>query len=165
MGTDKSDLVLATGQTMIEAVIQTLTEVCAEVVTIGGRSWGRRFVPDLRNGAGPLGGIEALLASDLDDRYLVCPNDIPLMPSGLARRLTVPTDSIATAFQTEDGRIQSLPITISAVALPTVTAALDGGENAIHLVLAHLEIDLVSITADEAQGLRNFNTPGDVESI
>lgn len=165
MGTAKGDLVLATGQTMIDAVIQTLAEVCVGVVTIGGRSEGCGFVPDLRNGAGPLGGIEALLASGIDDRYLVCPNDIPLMPPGLARRLTAPSDSIVTAFQTEDGRIQSLPIRISAEALPKVRAALDGGENAIYHVLAQLETDRIPITADEAQGLRNINTPGDVDSI
>ncbi|MEX0795323.1 MAG: molybdenum cofactor guanylyltransferase [Acidimicrobiia bacterium] len=165
MGTAKGDLVLPTGQTMIEAVIQTLTAVCVDVVTVGDRSVRQRFVADLRSGAGPLGGIEALLASGLDDLYLVCPNDIPLMPSGLARRLTAPSDAMATAFQTADGRIQSLPIRISTRALPTVTAALDGGQNAIHHVLTQLETDRIPITADEAQGLRNINTPGDFDSI
>lgn len=165
MGAAKGELILPTGQTMVEAVIQILESICAEVVTVGGRSGGRRFVVDLRSGAGPLGGIEALLASGFDENYLICPNDIPLMPSGLARRLTAPSDAMATAFQTADGRIQSLPIRISTSALPTVTAALDGGQNAIHHVLTQLETDRIPITADEAQVLRNINTPGDFDSI
>lgn len=165
MGTAKGDLVLPTGQTMIETVIQTLAAVCVDVVTVGDRSGSRRFVPDLRSGAGPLGGIEALLASGLDDRYIVCPNDIPLISSGLARRLSAPSDALVTAFQTADGRIQSLPIRISAGALPTVTAALDRGHHAIHHVLTQLETDRIHITDDEAQCLRNINTRGDFDSV
>lgn len=165
MGTAKGDLILPSGGTMIEVVIQTLAEVCADVVTVGGRSGGRRFVADLRRGAGPLGGIEALLASGFDEDYLICPNDLPLMSPGLARRLTAPSDAIVTAFQTEDGRIQSLPIRITTAALPTVSAALDRGQNAIHRVLRELEADRIRITDDEAQSLRNINTPIDFDSI
>jgi molybdopterin-guanine dinucleotide biosynthesis protein A len=165
MGAAKGDLLLPTGQTMIHAVIQILEDICAEVVTVGGRSVGRRFVVDLRSGAGPLGGIEALLASGFDENYLICPNDIPLMSPALARRLTAPSDAMATAFQTEDGRIHSLPIRVSVAALPTVTAALDRGQNAIHHVLTQLETERIPITADEARGLGNINTPGDFDSI
>lgn len=165
MGTAKGDLVLSTGQTMIDTVIQTLAAVCADVVTVGARSGRCRFVPDLRSGAGPLGGIEALLASGLDENYLISPNDIPMMPAELARRLTTPSEATATAFQTEDGRIQSLPIRLSVAALPTVTAALDREQNAIHHLLNQFETDRIPITYHEAQGLRNVNTPGDFDSI
>lgn len=165
MGTAKGDLVLPTGETMIEAVIQTLAETCAQVVTVGGRGRGLRDVADLRSGAGPLGGIEALLASDLDDNYLACPNDIPLMTAQLARRLTAPSDAMATIFATEGDRIQSLPLRISAAALPMVSAALDRGENAIHRVLSRLDTERIPISEDEALVLRNVNTPGDFNSI
>ncbi len=165
MGVPKSELVLPTGQSMIEAVIQTLEIVCSRVVTVGGRSGIRSFVPDLRSGAGPLGGIEALLASGFDEEYLICPNDIPLMSPGLARRLTATSDAIVTAFQTEDGHIQSLPIRITNAALPAVSAALDRGQNAIHRVLRELEADRIHITDDEAQSLHNINNPIDFDSI
>jgi molybdopterin-guanine dinucleotide biosynthesis protein A len=165
MGATKSDLVLPTGGTMIEAVIHTLGEVCAQVVTVGGRSWGPKAVPDLRSGAGPLGGIEALLASGLDDNYLACPNDIPLLTAELALRLTAPSDATATIFATDGVRIQSLPLRISVAALPIVTAALDRGENAIHRVLSQLETERIPISEEEALVLRNLNTPGDFNSL
>lgn len=165
MGAAKSDLILPTGETMIEAVIQTLAETCAQVVTVGGRSWGPRAVADLRSGAGPLGGIEALLASGLDDRYLICPNDIPLMTAELAYRLTAPSDAMATIFATEGLRIRSLPLNISVAALPMVTAALERGENAIHRVLARMDTDRIPISEEEAQALRNINTRSEFNSI
>lgn len=165
MGAAKSDLILPTGRTMIETVIETLAEVCAQVVTVGDRSWGPRSVTDLRSGAGPLGGIEALLASGLDDRFLVCPNDMPLMTTKLAHRLTAPSDAMATIFATEGVRIRSLPLNISVAALPTVTAALDRGENAIHRVLARLDADRIPISEEEARALRNINTRSEFNSI
>lgn len=165
MGATKSDLTLPSGGTMIEAVIRTLGEVCAQVVTVGGRGWGPKAVADLRSDAGPLGGIEALLASGLDDNYLACPNDIPLMTVELARRLTAPSDAMATIFATDGDRIQSLPLRVSAAALPMVTAALDRGENAIHRVLSQLETVRIPITDEEALILRNVNTPRDFNLI
>ena len=165
MGAAKSDLILPTGRTMIEAAIQTLAEVCARVVTVGGRSWGPRAVADLRSGAGPLGGIEALLASGLDERYLVCPNDIPFLTAEMARRLTVPSKAMATIFASEGVRIRSLPLNISVAALPMVTEALDRGQNAIHRLLVLLETERIPISEDEARLLRNVNTRTEFNSI
>lgn len=165
MGADKSDLILPTGGTMIEAVIHTLAEVCVQVVTVGGRGWGPRAIADVRTGAGPLGGIEALLASGLDDRYLICPNDIPLMTTALAHRLAASSDAMATVFATEGVRTRSLPLNISAAALPTVSAALERGENAIHRVLARLDTNRIPISEEDARALRNINTRSELNSI
>jgi molybdopterin-guanine dinucleotide biosynthesis protein A len=165
MGVRKEDLLLPGGMTMIGRVIQTLGEVCAQVVTVGGDHLSEPNVPDLRRGAGPLGGIEALLASGLDDDYLVCPSDIPLITPMLVRQLTTPATAVATIFEVEGDPVHSLPLRISVAALETVTAALDAGENAVHSVLARLETERVSITGAEAAGLRNINTPGDYSGI
>lgn len=150
---------------MIGTVIQTLEKVCARVVTVGGEHLVQPNVPDLRHGAGPLGGIEALLASGLDDDYLVCPSDIPLITPELVRRLTAPTDAVATFFEVQGDPAHSLPLRISVAALHMVSAALDTGRNAIHAVLAEIETERVTITAAEAAGLRNINTPEDYNGI
>lgn len=165
MGEAKGDMFLPTGGTMIEAVINTLAEVCAHVVTVGGAGGGRNEVADLRIGAGPLGGIEALLHSGLDDHYVVCPNDMPLLTAELVLRLTAHSDAMATIFATGGVRIQTLPLRISAAALPTVSTALDRGENAIHRVLARLDTDLIPINKRDALALKNINTQNEFNSI
>jgi molybdopterin-guanine dinucleotide biosynthesis protein A len=165
MGVPKEDLLLPGGMSMIGRVIQTLEKVCARVVTVGGEHMVQQNVLDLRHGAGPLGGIEALLASGLDDNYLVCPSDIPLITPELVRRLNAPSDSVATFFEVQGDPVHSLPLRISVAALDTVSAALDAGRNAIHTVLAELETERVSISRAEAAGLRNINTPEDYSAI
>jgi molybdopterin-guanine dinucleotide biosynthesis protein A len=165
MGVPKENLLLPGGMSMVASVIQTLGEVCVRVVTVGGDHLLQPNVPDLRHGAGPLGGIEALLASGLDDDYLVCPSDIPLITPMLVRRLTAPSEAEATFFEVQGDPVRSLPLRISVAALGMVSAALDAGRNAIHTVLAELETERVSITGAEAAGLRNINTPEDYSAI
>jgi molybdopterin-guanine dinucleotide biosynthesis protein A len=165
MGVAKEDLLLSDGSTMIGRVIQTLEQVCMRVVTVGGEQQGQPHVPDIRRGAGPLGGIEALLASGLDEEYLVCPCDIPLATQELVRRLTAPSEAVATLFEVQGDPVHSLPLRISIAALGTVTTALDAGKNAIHTVLAGIETERISITGDEAAQLRNVNTPDDYNAI
>jgi molybdopterin-guanine dinucleotide biosynthesis protein A len=151
---------------MIEAVISTLAKVCRRVVVVGGIAGGFPSVADRRPGAGPLGGIEALLASGIDDEYLVCPNDTPLITPALLRRLQVPGTSLATIFEIEgESRIQSLPLRISANALGAITAALDAGRNSIHRVLTEIEVSRVPITVRQARALLNINTPGEYAAL
>lgn len=151
---------------MIDRVIRALDEVCVKVVTVGGRQYQHlEMIHDLRPGAGPLGGIEAMLASGLDTQYLVCPSDTPLITPGLLRRLTARSDSVATIFEVESDPVHSLPLRISSAALDTVTEALDAGQNAIHTVLSRLETERVTISDGETAQLRNVNTPGDYTAI
>lgn len=166
MGTPKTDILLPNGDTMMTAVIATLREVCAEVVVVGAKYSGHRSIADRRAGAGPLGGIEALLASGLDETYLVCPIDVPLITSELLYRLTSPRGPVATIFEIEgESRIQSLPVRISASALEAAVAALDAGHNAVHALLARLDIARVPISRDEASALKNVNTPDDYNNL
>lgn len=166
MGVHKEDLPLPGGGTMIDRVIKALDEVCLRVVTVGGRRHQHlEIIHDIRPGAGPLGGIEAILASGLDTQYLVCPSDTPLIAPGLLRRLTIRSDSIATIFEVEGDRNHSLPLRISSAALDTVTAALNAGQNAIHRVLTRLDLERLTITNGEAATLMNVNTPGDYTAI
>lgn len=151
---------------MIEAVITTLKDVCQTVVVVGGVAEGFPSVADRRPGVGPLGGIEALLASGIDDEYLVCPSDTPLITPRLLRRLMTPSDSMATIFEVEgESRVQSLPLRISAKALGTVEAALDAGQNSIHGLLDGIDVSRVSITARLAKELLNINTPGEYAAL
>lgn len=140
--------------------------LCDSVVVVGGRVGALLSIADRRSGVGPLGGIEALLASGIDTEYLICPSDIPLITPELLRRLTVPSESTATIFEIRgDKRVESLPLRISAAALDPVTLALDAGQNAINIVIGRIDVDRVTITAKDANALRNINTPGDYAAL
>ena len=116
MGRPKHELKLPDGRTMLEVVTEALREVCARVVVTGDMEIGLQRVADLRPDQGPLGGIEAILASGLDAQYLVCPCDMPLVTGTLLQRLTGPADGGATVFQIEgEDSVRPLPARISSI--------------------------------------------------
>jgi len=160
MGKPKTHIRLPDGRRMIEPVIRALQVTCGEVIVVGGAEPGYRHLADRRSGAGPLAGVEALLSSGIDNNYLICPADLPLVTPELLSRLAIAPAAPAVIFDVEgsDG-VQSLPLRISTQAAPAVTNALDAGHNAIHFVLERLELELVSLTAGEAIQLLNVNTP------
>lgn len=166
MGHPKEDLPFGAGATMFDAVASTLESFVGRVVVVGREFPGRQSISDLRKGAGPLGGVEALLKSGIDDEYLVCPSDIPLATPELLMLLTAPSNALATIFDvTGGGPMQSLPLRISAGAAPSITTALDEGHNAIHSFLASIDVDRIVLTPDQATGLLNINTPEDYSRL
>lgn len=160
MGESKTQVRLPDGRRMIEPVIQALEMTCGEVIVVGGAEPGYRHLADRRSGAGPLAGVETVLASNIDSNYLICPADLPLVTPGLLSLLAVESTAAATIFDVPgSGRIQSLPMRISIAATPAVTDALDAGQNAIHSLLGRLEYHLVPISERQAIQLLNVNTP------
>lgn len=163
MGTAKEDLKLHSGERMIDGVLSSLREICREVLVVGG---AHGTIPDLREGAGPLGGLESLLASGIDEQYLVCPSDIPLVNATLLRRLLTETTAPVSVFvDSTSGWVHPLPMRISAEALPAATRALDGGTRAVFRFLAELEVDRVELSETEKHLLTNVNTPEDLDSL
>jgi molybdenum cofactor guanylyltransferase len=166
MGVAKEHLALPNGTTMIGSVISVLDELCENVVVVGSKTQDTVAITDLRPGLGPLGGIEALLASGKDSQYLVCPNDIPLATPEVLSRLLAPTPAMATIFANGAGLpTQSLPLRVSSLARDVVTAALDRGERSIHRLLQRVVTHTVDITSDEAALLANVNTEGDYQRL
>ncbi len=165
MGVAKEWLLMPDGRPMIGTVIDTLEEVCSAVVVAGGRIEGRTSVPDIRPDAGPLAGIEAVLASGLDDHYLICAGDTPHLTASLLRRL-LRSKSELTVFEIAgQSRIQSLPIKISAGMAEHVSSALDSGQCAIHHLIRSWDTDYVSLSNEEGKLLRSVNTKEDYEAI
>jgi molybdopterin-guanine dinucleotide biosynthesis protein A len=167
---------------MIQHVIAALASVCERVVVnvaeaIDAASIDGLVLPDgrpvtivrdRRPGLGAMVGVEALLASECGDEYLICACDTPLITPQLLRSLTHPTAAAAAAltFPGEDGesvRIEALPMRIARSALPVVRDHLDRGERALHRLLlsTDLAIDLIDAPAGWQDALRNVNTPLD----
>ncbi len=166
MGRRKDSLPLPDGRTMLAAVAAVLAETCRDVVVVGDAETPMTRIEDLRPAQGPLGGIEALLASNLDTHYLVCPCDVPLLTATLLRRLTVATGAVATVFHVDgEPDFWPLPARISAEALDDVRGHLDGGRRAVHELVRALDPEVIALPRDDARALANVNTPADYEAL
>jgi len=166
MGRPKHELKLPDGRTMIEVVAGALREVCARVVVTGDIETGLQRVADLRPDQGPLGGIEAILASGLDAQYLVCPCDMPLVTGPLLQRLTGPAEGGATVFQIEgEDSVRPLPARISGDLLEAVAARLDAQQRAVHRLMSSIETEVVTLAPAEGEQLANVNTLQEYEAV
>jgi len=166
MGRPKHELKLPDGRTMLEVVAGALREVCARVVVTGDIETGLQRVADLRPDQGPLGGIEAILASGLDAQYLVCPCDMPLVTGPLLQRLTGPAEGGATVFQIEgEDSVRPLPARISGDLLEAVAARLDAQQRAVHRLMSSIETEVVTLAPAEGEQLANVNTLQEYEAV
>ncbi|MHC4948993.1 MAG: molybdenum cofactor guanylyltransferase [Planctomycetota bacterium] len=163
MGTDKATLPLG-ATTMLDRVVARLRPHAREVVIVGGPAVpGLRHLDDRRPGAGPLAGIEAALASGLDDAWLVCPCDLPFVTDALLAPLADADDAPATVLRVagEDAP-RPLPARLTTAALPVVRRRLDAGRRSVRGLVAALPARVVEVPAAAAAALANVNTPEDL---
>ncbi len=168
IGSPKHALSLPDGSTMIEAVATALGAVCERLVILGAEDAmpALPYVADLRPGCGPLGGIEALLASNIDTQYLVCPCDLPRATSELFNALLRPSQATATVFRLEGSElIEPLPARICAVALDATRQLLDEGRRAVHQLMEVIDVEEVSAPNAWSKLLMNVNTPQEYAAL
>jgi molybdopterin-guanine dinucleotide biosynthesis protein A len=167
MGLSKHLLRLPDGRTMLEHVRQAIAPLCPKVVAIdsqGGAAAGETIVRDIRPSAGPLGGIEALLASGIDAQYLICPCDVPLITTDLLRLLLAEAQALASVFRVEGRKdLEPLPARIRAEALPVVRRLLNAQQRAAWKLMRELAPHVVMISEAQAVALHNVNTKGEYE--
>jgi molybdopterin-guanine dinucleotide biosynthesis protein A len=168
MGADKASLILRDGRTMLEHVATALRTICDRIVLVGevaGQVVEYATIADSRPGAGPLGGIEALLGSGVADEYLVCPCDVPDITPHVLRELLKHRDAPATVLRMVGRpRFESLPARISIAALPRVTRLLDSNERSIWQLMEQMSAAIVEVDEHHAAALRNVNTPEDLST-
>jgi molybdopterin-guanine dinucleotide biosynthesis protein A len=83
MGRDKALLELA-GKPLVLHAVTKLKRLCAEVSVLSNNPELTRYgrlVPDLHEGCGPLGGIEAALRDSTFEWNLILPVDLPFLPT------------------------------------------------------------------------------------
>lgn len=168
MGEPKHDLKLPDGRTMFDAVADAMRDVCGSLVVLGPDDIRPDLphVRDLREGQGPLAGIEALLASGLDDRYLVVPCDVPNLGADLLQRLTdAPPARVAVFHKSDQTDPDCLPMRIESNCLAEVRALLDEGRRAVRRLFDRVDVEYVAIEGPDADGLVNVNTPEEFDSL
>lgn len=166
MGRPKEGVRLRDGRAMIEPVIDALRQVCARVIIVGAcqgftipAEAGILHLSDEHPGDGPLAGVESLLASGLDDRYLVVACDQPLLSTGVLRRLVRDDPAGLCVFDAGDGPLNPFPGVYPASWLPVVAAALRDGRRSITRLLADADVTRVPLPAEDARLLDSINTP------
>jgi molybdopterin-guanine dinucleotide biosynthesis protein A len=164
-GSDKAAALLG-GKTLVERAAETLGRVFAEVVIVSSRpqtigAWPH--VPDLRQGLGPLAGIEAALLRAKDVGYdgaftLAC--DMPLVDESAVRSVVAALGDGWAAAPTsgEGGGIEPLCAAYRVECLPAISRALDEGRLAAHELLT--SVGGLTIALPE-QLFLNVNTPED----
>jgi molybdopterin-guanine dinucleotide biosynthesis protein A len=144
MGRDKA-LLPWENSTVVEHLARLLQPLTGTVTLIGQPQRYSHLtiscVPDLRPGAGPLGGIETALAGTDADACLILACDMPGIPSALLVELFRTAErggSLFTGIRDADGALHPLCAVYRRESLAIVQDALDAGERRVLRVVDKL---------------------------
>lgn len=155
------------GQPLIVHVLQRLRPQVESIVVVANAlaeryaALGLRCVGDLRPGAlGPLAGLEAGMRCDDSPWVLSVPVDVPRVPGDLSARLhAAAVGHVGARARDCDGMQPLIALYRREPALTALSAALDGGERAVHRWQAGMRL-----REHDWSPLRfgNLNTPEDL---
>jgi len=170
MGQPKEGVLLPDGTPMIARVISVLHTVCRQVVIVGAcRGFqipdGVLHLPDLHPGEGPLAGLETLLASGLDDRYLLAGCDQPLLTPDLLRRLTGCEAEVCLFHTGNEEDFFPFPGVYSVALLPLVREALSSSRRSMKRLIQQARVTRLPLSPAEASLLRSINTPDELAAL
>ena len=167
-GSDKARQVVA-GRTLVERTLDSLAPARERLLV--GRSYpvaGARFVPDLRAGLGPLGGLETALSTASNPWVAVAACDLPCLTETFWRLLCRRAEEgRAVVVRGAGGRLEPLAALYPRSVLEIAGARLDGGLLDVQGLLRGLP--LVTVERDEVEAvcghsvLRNVNRPNDLQ--
>jgi molybdopterin-guanine dinucleotide biosynthesis protein A len=168
MGRPKADLILSDGRTMAQTIAATLSALCDRVVIVGQCEGLPHLVriDDRIPGLGPVGGIDALLASDIDDQYLICPCDTPMVTTSLLKQLLDDEAAAATVFQSDRATpFDPLPCRLRGDLRAEVQDFIARGGCALWKLMERMRPRVIPLTVDQARLLANINTPGEYRAL
>lgn len=190
MGRAKAGIRLPNGYSFAEQACEILAPYVDEVVLLG---HGEAAPPHLQRIAdapqceGPVGGLLALLRSELAEEYLVLSCDMPFVTGKLIAELLhhvgtavtkpttakMPLSSSSSASPTHrqsgggfrlvmNAECQPFPLWVHRNALAEVEAYVASGQNRWMQMLKHLSMIWLDVAADEAPSFQNINRPEDL---
>ncbi len=185
MGTDKAILQFA-GQPLIAHAVDLLAAAGVKPHIVGERPDLTAFAPvieDLHPGCGPLGGIEAALASSHTAWNLFVAVDLPLLPPAFLVYMIERTQitGAASTIPTWTGRPQPLCAVYRRSLLAKITPAVEAGDYKVMRVIGSaasgIQVDRFSVEAVVAardgwplnpplhRWFQNMNTPSDMALV
>ena len=167
-GADKALHVIG-GRTLLERVLASLAPA-RERLLVGKpyRIEGVRFVPDLREGRGPLGGLETALGAAASGWLALAACDLPCLTVDFWRLLcSRAREGRAVVVRGPQGRLEPLAALYPRGALAEARARLDGGLLDMQGLLRALPLVKVDRAEVEAACgrtvLSNVNRPDDLQ--
>ncbi|MDP7008198.1 MAG: molybdenum cofactor guanylyltransferase [Phycisphaerales bacterium] len=159
MGTPKHEVTLRGGTTMLEAMRTFASETAKHTIIVGGAIEGQQCVQDLKPGLGPVAGIEALLSSNHDDRYLVVGCDMPLLTTQTAKLLFTDGDAVVFSGDSKNAPFSALPLVISSHCKHACSAYLESGGRSLRGFLQEIVCRVVPRPMGVDEELSSINTP------
>lgn len=142
MGRDKAELPLG-GETFLERLTTGLTPLFDRVyvsVDRPGRYPGRRELPDLRPGQGPLAGLEAAFRSTEAKAVFLAAVDLPFAAPALAAKVLERVgEGDACVIRRRDGKAEPLFALYRRSCLGPLTDCLDQGRRAVMALLDRVD--------------------------
>ena len=162
MGSPKHQVKLSNGRTMLEMMLLFANSFANHTVILGGDIEGQHCIHDLRKQLGPVGGIEALLHSNVDTNYLVVGCDMPAISEKEIQPLLNSTNNAVFSF---GNRLIGLPLLINNAARATCTAYLDSGGRSIKGLVSEIPHETIVLTEDQSITLQSVNCREDLDSL
>lgn len=161
MGGRRKDLLrTASGEALRDRWVRLFAEVGVPSVFVGGGEAGA--LTDEGSGAGPLGGLAALLERAGEGRAISVACDMPFVSRELLERL-VRAPSAPVVAPRRNGRWEPFFAAWDApIALPIVRARIAARALAIQGALDALDASELALSEDEARLLFDWDTPEDV---
>jgi len=170
-GVDKAMLRWPDGTTLLERLVTTLRPEVREVVLLG-RANQRypgvdcRLLEDTRPGCGPLGGLDAALAAGIAPWCFLVACDMPRVGAELLHYLADRRNRDTCAVvPTRGPGLEPTAALYSATCAPSVRAALNARQRALHRLLEQIPHTPVDLPAELRGQLTNVNTPEDLEGV
>ena len=162
MGVPKHGVVLPNGVTMLDTMISFAKHTAQKLVIVGGEVDGYESIPDQRYQVGPVAGIEALLASNLDQQYLVVGCDMPRLQTSDVQPLLLCQGNAVFYF---NNQTLPLPLKINQEMHSTCTAYLDNSGRSMKGFIAQCPHASVRIELDNLDKVTSLNSPEDISKM
>ncbi len=168
----KEGVLLSDGQPFLTHLLQTLKVICSQIIVVGEcKGFNLASEPsvihlhDQIGGKGPLSGIHAVLASQLDSCYLVVTCDQPLLTTPLLSQLTKQASHYkATVYSFDDNHVEPFPGCYPAQLFPLIEEAIEKHDYSLTRLLERTPaaINKIKLDIGSLPFIQSINTPEDL---
>ncbi|MCL4466674.1 MAG: molybdenum cofactor guanylyltransferase [Chloroflexi bacterium] len=172
MGTDKA-LIRLRGRTLLAATIAAVSTLTDDVLVVGRQQQAAdfvsaRFVPDVRPGAGALGGIYTALSAAQHPRCIVVGCDMPFLNPRLLFYLADLSADFDVVIPRVGGFLEPLHAVYASTCLPPIARLLEQGVLRIldffpEVRVRYVDTEEMRRFGDVSLSLFNVNTPQQLE--